>query len=59
MDPNKTLNELVALAEEVSSQDYATNEQGERMAELFLYLHKWMARGGAIPDAWMLRREAK
>lgn len=61
MDPNKTLEEMLALAKRLENamdteeypDDLALGEDAEELAALVLALDGWLAKGGFMPGAWV------
>jgi hypothetical protein len=54
MDPDANLAEQLRLALLIQARpDYGeTAHDAVRLADLVLALNEWLARGGALPEAW-------
>jgi hypothetical protein len=58
MDPNKTLDGLIALAQEIDEDEdeklgiVAMAETAQALAGDFLNLNEWLGKGGFLPAAW-------
>ena len=55
MDPNATLNALLALCEqweEWGDLDLDPTTAMDKATELFLALNDWLSNGGFQPDSW-------
>lgn len=59
MDPDKTLQEMIALAQKVlDGETYPDLDDTDQLAELIINLDEWLAKGGALPQRWQAQ-EAK
>ncbi len=56
MDPNKTLADMIGLAESLvnGSWRYMSDQEidASHLAESVLAMHKWLTKGGFLPKAW-------
>ncbi len=55
MDPDANLEEQRRIVARMLADDTASTliEDGLRLAELSLALGEWIAKGGALPSAWV------
>jgi hypothetical protein len=51
MDPNETLDQLLAIAERIHDGDERPHDAGE-LADLLDNLDHWLSKGGFLPDRW-------
>lgn len=56
MDPNENLAEQLRIAREIIERDDDAGPSENRLAELVIALHEWLARSGALPEAWGERK---
>ena len=52
MDPTVNLKEQLALAQDLTSDDYPNLDDVWRLAELVLTLNDWITKGGSLPKSW-------
>jgi hypothetical protein len=53
MDPDENLNEQLELARKIAKAEEPIDEdEVDRLADLVLELHRWIASGGCVPSAW-------
>lgn len=61
MDPNATHEIALGIARKIIAdrEDEVTAgaHDGEELAEAFVALHEWLAKGGFLPDAWRQGRD--
>ena len=53
MDPDEYLEEALEISRKIAKGEEPIDEdEVDRLADLVLELHRWIASGGCLPSAW-------